>query len=282
MDYSRNISSKRFASKISILEKGLIFDKSKQHIFVMTQNAIFKVRSAFCNIAKTCLECVALRDPYCGWCSLANQCSEKNDCQSNAQDLSHWVNGKLGKCTQIIQVQPKELQRTTARTLELIIENLPFLNGNSKLECVFDVGNNKLLITNATRKRNGVNCTTPRTDLLPPITPGLNAIMAELSLQKQNGPKLVSTNFTFFDCSTHLTCTVCVSSKYPCDWCVEAHRCTHDTAENCRNDILVTGISRSGPSYRSGPTFCPTINSTGGDNTEILVSSGMFNYYNIN
>jgi hypothetical protein len=28
------------------------------------------------------------------------------------------------------------------------------------------------------------------------------------------------------------------------------HRCTHDTAENCRNDILVTGINRIGPSIR--------------------------------
>lgn len=60
-----------------------------------------------------------------------------------------------------------------------------------------------------------------------------------------NGPDLVSTTFTFFDCSTHLSCTQCVSSQFPCDWCVEAHRCTHDTAENCRNDILVTGVSVS-------------------------------------
>lgn len=83
----------------------------------------------------------------------------------------------------------------------------------------------------------------------------------------------MSTKFTFFDCSTHLSCTQCVSSQFPCDWCVEAHRCTHDTAENCRNDILVTGISRIGPSYRSGPTFCPTINVTS-DGPEILVPAG--------
>lgn len=92
-------------------------------------------------------------------------------------------------------------------------------------------------------------------------------------MRTATGPDLVSTNFTFFDCSTHLTCTRCVSSQFPCDWCVEAHRCTHDTAENCRNDILVTGVSRIGPSYRSGPVFCPTINVTG-DGSEILVAAG--------
>lgn len=96
---------------------------------------------------------------------------------------------------------------------------------------------------------------------------------AKLSVRTKNGPDLVSTNFTFFDCSTHSSCTRCVSSKFPCDWCVEAHRCTHDTAENCRNDILVTGVSRIGPSYRSGPGFCPTINATG-EGSEVLVAAG--------
>lgn len=34
-------------------------------------------------------------------------------------------------------------------------------------------------------------------------------------------------------------------------------------------------MQRIGPSYRSGPGFCPTINATGGGSTEILVSSGI-------
>lgn len=59
------------------------------------------------------------------------------------------------------------------------------------------------------------------------------------------GPDFVETDFTFFDCNTYVSCTQCVSSAFPCDWCVDGHRCTHDTAENCRNDILVTGVSVS-------------------------------------
>ena len=56
---------------------------------------------------------------------------------------------------------------------------------------------------------------------------------------------------------------------------ISGHRCTHDTAENCRNDILVTGINRIGPSIRSGPAFCPRVNATPGGSPEILVSSGL-------
>lgn len=176
----------------------------------------------------------------------------------------------MGKCTTITSVIPHQLQRTTARTLELVIDHLPVLKEN--LLCAFNT-HEKIILTNATRKRNGVNCTTPRTDLLPQIVPGKHHFTAKLSVRTAaNAPDLVATDFTFFDCSTHLSCTQCVSSQFPCDWCVEAHRCTHDTAENCRNDILVTGVSRIGPSYRSGPGFCPTINATG--DSEILVAAG--------
>ena len=78
-----------------------------------------------------------------------------------------------------------------------------------------------------------------------------------------------------FISTTSSSCTTCVSSLFPCDWCVDGHRCTHDTAENCRNDILVTGVNRIGPSIRSGPAFCPRVNATPGGSPEILVSSGL-------
>lgn len=73
---------------------------------------------------------------------------------------------------------------------------------------------------------------------------------AKLSVRMTSGPDFVATNFTFFDCNTYSSCTQCVSSSFPCDWCVDGHRCTHDTAENCRNDILVTGVSVSITNYK--------------------------------
>lgn len=90
----------------------------------------------------------------------------------------------------------------------------------------------------------------------------------------KTGPDFVATNFTFYDCSSYQSCTQCVSSPFPCDWCVGGHRCTYDTGENCRNDILVTGISQIGPSIRSGPVFCPRINATSAASSEVLAPSG--------
>uniref|UniRef100_W4VRI5 Putative plexins functional semaphorin receptor n=1 Tax=Corethrella appendiculata TaxID=1370023 RepID=W4VRI5_9DIPT len=249
----------------------LNFDKQEMSLYVMTEYKVSKVRVHDCTVYKTCGECLGAKDPYCGWCSLENKCSLRSNCHDDSNDPLFWVSYKTGKCTTITSVIPSQLQRTTARTLELVIDHLP--NLKEHLVCAFAFPSyDKLLKTNATKKRNGVNCTTPRTDLLPQIAPGKHHFTARLSVRTATGPDLVSTNFTFFDCSTHLSCTRCVSSQFPCDWCVEAHRCTHDTAENCRNDILVTGVSRIGPSYRSGPGFCPTINAT--DGSEILVAAG--------
>lgn len=165
--------------------------------------------------------------------------------------------------------------------------------------CAFTAAG-KTQITNATRNGNGVTCPTPPTDSLPPISPGqrkfdptflchflclalllksmlylhfslfltLDHFTAKLSVRMKTGPDFVATNFTFYDCSSYSSCTQCVSSSFPCDWCVGGHRCTHDTGENCRNDILVTGVSSVGPSIRSGPGFCPRINATLGGSTE--------------
>ncbi|KAK6634573.1 hypothetical protein RUM43_011974 [Polyplax serrata] len=250
----------------------LYFDAQQIHLYVMTERKVSKVKVQECSVYKTCWDCLNAKDPYCGWCSLENKCSLRSDCQDAAKDPLYWISYKSGRCTTITTVTPNQLQRTTARTLELVIDNLPTLPG--QFLCAF-TALDKVLITNATRKSYGVNCTTPRTDLLPSIPPGQHHFVSRLSVRMTSGPDFVQTNFTFFDCNTYSSCTQCVSSKFPCDWCVDGHRCTHDTAENCRNDILVTGVSRIGPSYRSGPGFCPTINATAGGSPEILAPSGM-------
>ena len=220
----------------------LLFDSQLMHLYVLTEKKVSKVKVQECSVYKTCWDCLGAKDPYCGWCSLENKCNLRSDCQDAAKDPLYWISYKSGRCTTITTVTPDQLQRTTARTLELVIENLPTLSG--QFLCAFSALD-KTLITNASRKSYGVNCTTPRTDLLPSIPPGRHHFTAKLSVRMTNGPDLVATNFTFFDCNTYSSCTQCVSSSFPCDWCVDGHRCTHDTAENCRNDILVTGVSVS-------------------------------------
>ncbi|KAF8785202.1 plexin-A2-like isoform X2 [Argiope bruennichi] len=250
----------------------MLFDKNKEFLYVMTERRVTMVKVQECLVYKTCSECLEAQDPYCGWCSLENKCSLRSDCAEAAQDPLYWLSYKSGKCTTITSVHPPQIQRTTARILNLVIDNLPVLEG--QFFCAF-TALGKTLVTNASRSANGVSCATPHTDSLPPIPPTQHHFTAKLSVRMKIGPDFVATNFTFYDCSTYTSCTQCVSSPFPCDWCVGGHRCTHDTGENCRNDILVTGISSIGPSIRSGPGFCPRINTTTGGSIEILVPSGI-------
>ncbi|XP_050540179.1 plexin-A4 [Daktulosphaira vitifoliae] len=250
----------------------LIVDQQQMHLYAMTKNRVSMIKVQECHMYSTCWDCLSVKDPYCGWCSLENKCSLRSNCEDAANDPLYWIPYKSGKCTTIASVTPSQLQKTTARTLEIVIDNLPLLEG--PFYCAYSVFD-KVLITNATRKSFGVNCTTPRTDLLPFIPSNQHHFTTKLSVRTATGPDFVATNFTFFDCSTYTSCTQCVNSSFPCDWCAEAHRCTHDTAENCRNDILVTGVNRVGPSFRSGPSFCPTINGSDTGSTEILIPSGI-------
>ncbi|XP_013794744.1 plexin-A2-like [Limulus polyphemus] len=250
----------------------MLFDPSRNHIYIMTEKRVTMVTVQECRLYKTCDECLGAQDPYCGWCSLENKCSLRGECAQAAEDPLYWLSYKSGKCTTITRVEPPQIQKTTARILTLEIDNLPVLEG--QFLCAF-TADRKTLVTNATRTTKGVNCPTPHTDSLLAIPPGKHHFTAKLSVRMKGGPDFVATNFTFYDCSTYTSCTQCVSSRFPCDWCVDGHRCTHDTGENCRNDILVTGLASIGPSIRSGPGFCPRINTTSGGSTEILVPMGI-------
>lgn len=146
------------------------FDTQELNLYVMTERKVSKVKVYDCTVYKMCGECLGAKDPYCGWCSLENKCSLRSMCQDDTNDPLFWVSYKSGKCTTITSVAPHQLQRTTARTLELVIDHLPALK--EQLVCAFATAEKPTIYTNATRKRNGVNCTTPRTDLLPQIAPG--------------------------------------------------------------------------------------------------------------
>ncbi|XP_055342712.1 plexin-A2-like [Paramacrobiotus metropolitanus] len=234
---------------------------TKEFIYAATASQISKIRVQDCSVYTSCGDCLGHYDPYCGWCSLENKCSLRSQCSANAakndNTYLYWLPFKSQKCTRIVSVTPSQIQRTTSRTLALAIENLPSADG--PLVCVFSA-QGRSLETNATRSQDGVSCLTPRVDLLPEIPDGENAVSVRVAIRLQGaGTEFGADNVTFYDCASLDDCTSCVSSPYPCDWCVQNHRCTHNAGENCRSDYLVNGQNRSGYSSRSGPDFCPRI-----------------------
>lgn len=162
----------------SPINQDMFFDKKEMNIYVMSERKVSKVRVHECNVHRSCGECLTARDPYCGWCSMENKCTLRTNCQDDGNDPLYWVNYKNGKCTSITSVTPHQLQRTTARNLELVIDHLP--NLKEHLVCAFTT-KEKVIVTNATRNGNIVNCTTPRTDLLPQIEQGRREFLLSIS-----------------------------------------------------------------------------------------------------
>lgn len=166
------------------------------------------------------------------------------------------------------------MQITSAQYLRLSIDNLPRSLTEGQLSCVFEVGS-RTVVTGVTKRGDGASqleCPTPPTANLPPIPPGHHHIAASLAVQVDpQGPELAQTNVTFFDCSSYSSCTHCVSSPFPCDWCAESHKCTHAAEDRCRNDHIVNGLNRAGPSNRCGPAYCPRVAAT---TPRLYVASG--------
>ena len=103
------------------VNKDILFDLKKEHVYVMTDKKLSKVRVQDCSVYTTCGDCMGSKDPYCGWCSLENKCSLRGDCKDAASDSLYWISYNSGRCTAITSVHPHELQRTTGWVTNLIL-----------------------------------------------------------------------------------------------------------------------------------------------------------------
>uniref|UniRef100_A0A915ADH7 Sema domain-containing protein n=2 Tax=Parascaris univalens TaxID=6257 RepID=A0A915ADH7_PARUN len=255
----------------------LELDGTGDHVYVLTPSSVSKVKVRHCGGAGDCESCLSQRDPYCGWCVLNNGCVPEGECTKSIPSTPHdWLTFRTGKCPLIRSVEPDKMQITSASYLNIELENLPSLG--SQLTCIFDFGNASGPVTmlaepsGATESR--VRCPTPSLTRLPKIPTDSQSLAARLAIAGSvDGPPLAFTNFTFYDCSRFMSCGACVSSAFPCDWCIESDQCVAGTTtENrCRAQHIVNGLARIGPSRRKGPSHCPHMVA---DELEFYVASG--------
>ncbi|ESO84358.1 hypothetical protein LOTGIDRAFT_168803 [Lottia gigantea] len=226
---------------------------------------VTKLQVHDCSQYTTCYDCLGAKDPYCGWCSFEDKCSPTTDCQIKDQSM-RWLSYSGQQCTNITQVVPSKIQKgrgITTQELKVSIAYLPPIDEN-ELKCVFtsyEIGNKRPVVLKTQGKpllQGGVRCDTPMPNKLPPIPTGKDHIVMKLSIQSKE-KDVVSTNFTFFDCSLHDSCTRCTLSDFPCTWCVQSHICTYEPDQECQGQKLVTGSQRPGKTLAPGPKSCPRI-----------------------
>lgn len=264
------------------INKDMYVDRDGRFLYCMTDRKLLKVNLYQCSQYTNCSTCRAANDPYCGWCSMENKCSLRTECDKYDQDL-HWLSYSGRSCMSVTSVTPSKIQKEQQmiQKLSLNVSNLP-----PSLEtylCVFSGYGMVIPTTNLTQVQlyNGeLTCNTPEPSLLPPIPTGHDHIVMDLTVRVK-GNDMVSTKFTFFDCSVHRSCTSCTLSMFSCTWCIENDLCTHNPRQVCQDNKLIAPQPEKPEDFpmsddlKVGPNHCPRIMLQDSNSSTILVPSGL-------
>uniref|UniRef100_A0A8C1NSL9 Plexin-B1 n=1 Tax=Cyprinus carpio TaxID=7962 RepID=A0A8C1NSL9_CYPCA len=223
----------------SPINADLLLDSTKQNVYVLTERKVTKLRVAQCDKHLDCHSCLSNRDPYCGWCSLEGRCTRKMDCARHAQ-LHHWIwsYGRERQCVSIESLYPSIQSREEQTQVSFTVLQLPVLSKDESLSCAFG----SLAAQAAVVMENRITCQSPAPEQLPPSPPGNDHVSVPMALRF--GDVTIShTNITFYDCkavgrlNATSPCMACVSSMWPCHWCVKDELCTH--AKSCPRQHII-------------------------------------------
>uniref|UniRef100_A0A671Y2F0 Plexin b2a, tandem duplicate 1 n=1 Tax=Sparus aurata TaxID=8175 RepID=A0A671Y2F0_SPAAU len=85
---------------------------------------IIKVPVQACHLKTDCQSCVAMKDPYCGWCVLEGKCTRKQECRRSSEDNT-WLWSPNQQCVEIESFNPPNLscKKTQQVWRELVNEH---------------------------------------------------------------------------------------------------------------------------------------------------------------
>ncbi|KAG1679056.1 Plexin-B [Nymphon striatum] len=249
----------------------LHIDNTKQFVYVTTPYKISKVRIENCRAHTSCDTCLGAKNPYCGWCSLEKRCTVKAACRNATKftldrSPSRWLSLGARHCIDFQLVRPEHLPITAMADVELTILKLPQLPYGARYLCVF--GESAPIL--AKPSRSGLFCLTPVLPARPRIAPEKDHVYVDLAVRSsETRTDFVHRPFAFYDCSVHTTCKSCVTSNWPCTWCMYENKCTHN-ASSCKMRKIF-GENNPVESFVKGKSFCPAFNIK----EQILVPNGI-------
>ncbi|KAM6216563.1 plexin-D1 [Rhynchocyon petersi] len=202
------------------------------HLYLMTSHQMVRVKVAACSMHSTCEDCVGTADAYCGWCTLETRCTLQQDC-TNSSERYFWTSASEGtsRCPTMTAL-PAEIdvrQEYPGMILQLS-GSLPDLSG---MDMACDYGNSIQTMARVPGPAFGhqiAYCSLLPKHQFPSFPPNQDHVIVRMSV-RVNGQNIVRANFTIYDCSLvgqvypHTACTSCLSTQWPCFWCVHQHAC---------------------------------------------------------
>uniref|UniRef100_A0A673MFB5 Plexin A3 n=1 Tax=Sinocyclocheilus rhinocerous TaxID=307959 RepID=A0A673MFB5_9TELE len=202
--------------------RDMMFSPDYQYIYLLSDRQVSRLSVESCSQHSSCETCLGSGDPHCGWCVLHNKCSRKEACEKWAEPLH--FSTELKQCVDIT-VTPDNMSVTS---LSVKVANVP--NLSTGVTCVFEE------LTESPGEvlaKGQILCMSPSLRDVPSVTQGYgDKRVVKLSLKsKETGLKFITTDFIFYNCSVLQSCSSCVSSPFPCNWCKYRHICTNNVAE---------------------------------------------------
>uniref|UniRef100_A0AAR2LBR8 Sema domain-containing protein n=1 Tax=Pygocentrus nattereri TaxID=42514 RepID=A0AAR2LBR8_PYGNA len=202
--------------------RDMVFSPDYQYIYLLSDKQVSRIPVESCSQYRSCKSCLGSGDPHCGWCVLHNKCSRKEACQK--WEVPQRFNTELKQCVDIT-VTPQNMSVTA---LNVKVTNVPNLSVG--VTCVFEDLSES---PGEVLPKGQVFCMSPSLRDVPTLTHGYgDKRVVKLSLKsKETGLKFITTDFVFYNCSVLQSCSSCVSSPFPCNWCKYRHICTNNVAE---------------------------------------------------
>uniref|UniRef100_A0A8D2NID5 Plexin-B1 n=1 Tax=Zonotrichia albicollis TaxID=44394 RepID=A0A8D2NID5_ZONAL len=228
----------------SMVSGDLLFDQSQEHLFVMTQSMV-RVPIMECSLYLDCESCLALKDPYCGWCVLQGRCSRRSEClRSRLSEQWLWSFNSTQQCLSVQSLTPANISREEKRNVSggnplmvLKLMESPLQTEESQVFLLLSLGwkgieksSNEAFctcgspITRKLRKAELHLCHLSRgqeEEWGLYKTPGCWVMLCPVGMCAGTS-EFFSFAVTFYNCSVgHTDCSRCqtADSKYNCVWC---------------------------------------------------------------
>ncbi|XP_068168450.1 plexin-B2b [Antennarius striatus] len=220
------------------INKNLFFDLNSSHIYITTEKKIHKVPVQTCLKKTDCQSCVALRDPYCGWCVLEGRCTRRSECR-RAEEKNGWVWSPKQECVTIRSFHPSNLSCKKTQKVTIGIPSLPAIGPSDRLHCAI----RDFQSEGAMSDPGHITCHLPNPSEIPPTPEDQDFVAVPVRIFVNETVELATRDYKFYNCaatvrkSENTPCMSCVASLWGCQWNTRDHTCS-DIDEVKDSDII--------------------------------------------
>ncbi|XP_041853030.1 plexin-B2b [Melanotaenia boesemani] len=221
------------------VNRNLFFDLTLSHLYITTEKKITKVPVQTCLQKTDCQSCVALRDPYCGWCVLEGRCTRRSECR-RAEEKNGWLWSPKQQCVKILSFYPSNLSCKKTDKIQINIPTLPAIGASDRLQCKIDSFKSEGTMLDTSQ----VSCALPQPSLIPQTPENQDFVAVDIRIFVNETVELATREFKFYNCAAtvrrfeNTPCKSCVTSPWGCQWNTLTHMCSDKDDGVADSDII--------------------------------------------